>query len=251
MVNGLNMYYEIHGSGYPLVLIHGGGSSIYTTFGKVLPILAQHHRVIAVDLQAHGHTADIDRATSFEHDADDVAALVKHLGIDKADFIGFSNGGSTTLQIAIRHADIVNKIVVIAGLYKKTGVYQWFWDFMANATFADMPQQLKDAYLEINPDPAALRTMHDRDLVRMQTFSDMNEDDIKNIKVKAALIINGDKDVTTNEHALEMSQQIANAQLAIFPGTHGACIGEITTLKPGDSNVYPAIQIIEEFLAAN
>src|SRR5437763_11512348 len=86
-VNGLKMYYEVHGSGRPLVLIHGGGSTIESTYGRVLPEFAKAHRVIAVELQAHGHTPDIDRPLSFEQDADDVAALLKQLKIDKADIM--------------------------------------------------------------------------------------------------------------------------------------------------------------------
>src|SRR6186997_3462838 len=105
-VNGLNMYYEIHGTGTPLVLIHGGGSTIQTTFGRVLHSFAKTHKVIAVEMQAHGHTADIDRPLSFEQDADDVAELLKQLNIDKADIFGFSNGASTTLEIAIRHSEL-------------------------------------------------------------------------------------------------------------------------------------------------
>src|SRR5436190_12043234 len=126
-VNGLKMYYEIHGKGFPLVLIHGGGSTIETTFGRVLPLLAKTHQVIAVELQAHGHTADIDRPLSFEQDADDVAELLKQLNIKKADIFGFSNGASTTLQIAIRHPALVNKIVVASTFYKKDGAQPWFW----------------------------------------------------------------------------------------------------------------------------
>lgn len=87
-VNGLKMYYEIHGTGFPLVLIHGGGSTIQTTFGRILPELAKKYQVIAVEMQAHGHTADIDRPLSFKNDADDVAALLKQLNIDKANILG-------------------------------------------------------------------------------------------------------------------------------------------------------------------
>ncbi len=89
IVNGLKMYYEIHGTGTPLVLIHGGGSTIQTTFGKVLPSFAKSHKVIAVEMQAHGHTKDIDRPLSFAGDADDIAALLKQLKIDKSGHFRF------------------------------------------------------------------------------------------------------------------------------------------------------------------
>lgn len=112
LVNGLNMYYEIHGTGKPLVLIHGGGSTIYTSFGRVIKEFAKSHRVIAVEMQAHGHTADIDRPLRFEQDADDIAALLQELKINKASIFGFSNGASTTLQFAIRHPEMTDKIIV-------------------------------------------------------------------------------------------------------------------------------------------
>ena len=126
-VNGLKMYYEIHGTGSPLVLIHGGGSTIQTSFGRVLHSFAKTHKVITVELQAHGRTADRDRPLSFEQDADDVATLLKYLSIDKADIFGFSNGASTTLQLAIRDPQQVNKIIVASTFYKKDGAQPWFW----------------------------------------------------------------------------------------------------------------------------
>src|ERR1700743_3819883 len=113
--NGLNMYYEIHGSGdMPLVLIHGGGSTIETTFSNLLPIFSSFTKVIAVELQAHGRTNDRDAPESFDQDADDVAGLLKYLNITKANILGFSNGGSTALKIAIRHPELVNKLVAIS-----------------------------------------------------------------------------------------------------------------------------------------
>src|SRR5512144_1257755 len=136
-VNGLKMYYEIHGSGIPLVLLHGGGSTIQSTFGRILPRLAEKHMVIAVELQAHGHTPDIDRPLSFEQDADDVAELLKQLHISKVDIFGFSNGASTTLELAIRHPEHVNKIVVASTMFKKKGSYPWFWDMIKHATFEE------------------------------------------------------------------------------------------------------------------
>ncbi|HNR56541.1 MAG TPA: alpha/beta hydrolase, partial [Flavobacteriales bacterium] len=100
VVNGLRLYYELHGAGDPLVLLHGGGSTITTTFGSILPDLARHHRVIAVELQAHGHTADRDMPLSFQQDADDVAELMRVLNVDSADIFGFSNGATTAMYLA-------------------------------------------------------------------------------------------------------------------------------------------------------
>jgi pimeloyl-ACP methyl ester carboxylesterase len=245
-VNGLKMYYEIHGKGFPLVLIHGGGSTIGTTFGRILPTLAKTHQVIAVEMQAHGHTPDIDRPLSFEQDADDVAALLKHLNISKADIFGFSNGASTTLQIAIRHPEVVHKIVVASTMYKKAGSYAWFWEMMQKATFEGMPQPYKDAYLQINPDKDALYRMYQRDVVRMQTFKDIKEEEIKGIQAPALIIV-GNNDVASPEHAVEMYRQMQKAKLLIVPGGHGDYIGELATLKP-DNNEYPVVPMIEDFL---
>jgi pimeloyl-ACP methyl ester carboxylesterase len=247
-VNGLKMYYEVHGDGFPLVLIHGGGSTIGTTFGRILPTLAKAHKVIAVELQAHGHTADIDRPLSFEQDADDVAELLRQLKVEKADIFGFSNGASTTLQIAIRHPAVVRKIIVASTMYDKAGAFPGFWGMMAKATFEGMPQQLKDAYLAINPSKEALHRMYERDVARMQSFRDIKVADIKSIKAPA-LIIAGDHDVLTPEHAVEMYRQIPHAQLAIFPGGHGDYMGEITTVKLGQKS-YPAVAVVEAFLGA-
>jgi pimeloyl-ACP methyl ester carboxylesterase len=246
LVNGLNMYYEIHGDGYPLVLIHGGGSTIGTTFGRILPALAKTHKVIAVEMQAHGHTADIDRPLSFEQDADDIAELLQQLGIAKADIFGFSNGASTTLQVAIRHRQLVRKIVVASTFYNKEGAFTGFWDMMANANFEGMPQPYKEAFLQINPDKDALYRMYERDVARMQHFKEINEEDIKAIAVPA-LIIAGDKDVVTVEHAVKMYRMMQHAELAIFPGGHGDYMGELFTLKPGQTE-YVALPVIEAFL---
>jgi pimeloyl-ACP methyl ester carboxylesterase len=245
-VDGLRMYYEIHGSGFPLVLIHGGGSTIGTSFGRILPVLAGTHRVIAVELQAHGHTADIDRPLSFEHDADDVAALLGQLGINKADVFGFSNGASTTLEMAIRHPDLINSIVVASTFYNKDGAYPWLWDSMRHARFDDMPQAYKDAYLEINPDSHALHTMFERDVARMRAFPEIRDEDLQAIEAPA-LIIAGDNDVVRPEHAVEMFRMMQHASLAIFPGGHGDYMGEITTVKPG-TREYPVLPIVEAFL---
>lgn len=226
-VNGLKMYYEIHGSGQPLVLIHGGGSTILSTFGRILPELAKKHRVIAVELQAHGHTPDIDRPLSFEQDADDVAALLKRLHVEKADIMGFSNGGTTALQIAIRHPDVANKLVLASATYKRAGLPPGFFEGFQHASLEKtMPQPLKDAYLKANPDPKGLQAMFDRDVARTIAFKDISDADIKAIQAPA-LVINGDADAVLPEHALALSRALPHAQLAILPGRHGEYIGEI------------------------
>lgn len=246
-VNGIKMYYEIYGQGDPLVLIHGGGSTIGTTFGRVIPMFAKHRKVIAVEMQAHGRTGDRNKDLSFEQDADDVAALLKNLKIEQADFFGFSNGGTTTVQIAIRHPEIVNKIVLGSGLCKRNGVPLQFWDFMKQAKLTSMPQQLKDAYLNVSPNPDGLKIMHDKDAKRMVHFKDIPDSLIKAIK-KPALIIIADKDIITPEHAIEMHRQIAGSELAIIPGVHGAYIGEVTTLGASSKAAGFVIPMIEAFL---
>jgi pimeloyl-ACP methyl ester carboxylesterase len=120
-VNGINLYYEIHGSGRPLVLLHGGlGSG--EMFGPVLPALAERHQVIAVDLQGHGRTADIDRPIDLRHMADDVAALIDHLGLDRPDVVGFSLGGGVALQTAVRHPERVRRLVCASAYLRADAV---------------------------------------------------------------------------------------------------------------------------------
>jgi pimeloyl-ACP methyl ester carboxylesterase len=246
-VNGIKLYYEIHGQGKPLVLIHGGGSTIQTTFGNVLPLLAKKFTIIAVELQAHGHTSDRNAPETFQQDADDVAALLKQLNISKASFFGFSNGGSTSLQIAIRHPEIVDKIVVASGAYQREGFIPGFFESMQHGSLANMPKPLQDAFLKINPDTNALLNMHNKDRDRMIAFPDWSDDDLRSIKAPA-LIINGDKDVITNEHALKMSKLMPNAELIILPGVHGAYLGEICTAVPGSKLPGITVEMVDEFL---
>lgn len=251
-VNGLKMYYEIHGTdnGKPLlVLIHGGGSTITTTFGRVLPLFAQQRQVIAVELQGHGHTADIDRLETFEQDADDIAALLKELNITQADFFGFSNGGSTALQIGIRHPRIVRTLVVASAIFKRDGMPPQFWEWMKNASLENMPVKLKEAYLAVAPNPKDLIKMHDNDAKRMVEFKDWRAEDIQSIR-SPTLIINGDADVVRPEHAMEMFRLLPNAKLAILPGGHGEYIGEILAAKDGSKLPELTVAFIEEFLDA-
>jgi pimeloyl-ACP methyl ester carboxylesterase len=246
-VNGIKMYYEIHGSGQPMVLIHGGGSTINTTFDNLLPLLAKTHQVIAVELQAHGRTSDRNTPESFEQDADDVAELLKQLNIRNANILGFSNGGNTTMQIAIRHPEKVRRLIIASAMYKRSGVPAGFWEGMKNAQFNDMPKVYKDAFLTVNNNPAALLNMFNRDVERMQGFKDWKEELIRSIKVPA-LVVAGDQDVATVEHTVELYRLLPKGRLAILPGTHGSFMGEAMTADQNSKVPELFAAMVEEFL---
>jgi pimeloyl-ACP methyl ester carboxylesterase len=244
-VNGLNLYYELHGSGKPLLLLHGGGSTIESSFGRILPQLARTHLVIAIELQAHGHTPDIDRPLSFEQDADDVATLLDQLSVGKADVLGFSNGGTTALQIAIRHPGLVNKLVLAAAIYRRDGMQPGFFDGFAGATLEMMPEALQQAYLKANPDPKGLRRMFERDVARMKDFKDIPDADIRGISAPA-LVINGDAEVVRTEHALALSRLLPHARLLILPADHGEYFGAAEA--PQSHLPAPVASMIDAFL---
>jgi pimeloyl-ACP methyl ester carboxylesterase len=250
-VNGLSMYYEIHGNapGVPLVLLHGGGSSIEVTYGAILPFFARHRGVIAVDEQGHGRTTDRDGPIRFDTSADDVAALLGVLKVPRADVMGFSNGASVALRLAIRHPTLVRRLVFASSITKKRGASPQFWQFMQKATFSDMPQPLKDAFLRLNPDPAKLRVMHDKDLERMQNFVDTTDDEVRSVKAPT-LVLLGEHDVPTVEHGLELTRLFPRVELIVLPGGHGEYLGELIFGKPGSP--YPELSagLIEAFLDA-
>jgi pimeloyl-ACP methyl ester carboxylesterase len=265
-VNGLKMYYEVHGAGRPLILLHGGGSTIETTFGKVLPALAKTRQIIAFEQQGHGRTADVaDRPFSFEQSADDTAALLEHLKVDKADLFGFSNGGNIALQVAIRHPGKVRKLVVASAMFKRDGLYPEVWEFMKRATLENMPKELQEAYRKVAPHPEQLQAFHDKCVKRMLDFKDWRPEDLRSIEAPTLLMI-GDADSVRPEHAVEMFRLLPHAKLAVFPGGHGAYIGEVTGARRESSQVrfgdagtstkkasrVPelAVALVEEFLEA-
>lgn len=246
-VNGIKLYYEIHGEGQPLVLLHGGGSTLFTSFGKMIPLLAKDRQVIAVELQAHGRSTDRPAPESFEQDADDVAGLLKALNIGKTDIMGFSNGGSTSLQVAIRHPECVNRIVAVSAIYKRSGMPEGFFDFMQKGTISDMPQVYKDAFLSVTPDQEKLQNMFSKDRQRMLDFKDWSDDVMKTIKAPVLVVV-GDRDVVSVEHALAMTRLLPNARLAVLPGGHGDFIGEAMSPDPQSKTPALVANMIEEFL---
>jgi pimeloyl-ACP methyl ester carboxylesterase len=230
-VNGLQMYYEIHGTGYPLVLLHGAFSAIGTSFGALLPELARTRQVIALELQAHGRTADIDRPLSLEQMADDVAAALGYLGIEKADVFGYSMGAGVALHVVIRHPDMVRKLVLTSVTYNLSGVHAGLMDGLADMT-PDMMfgSPWHEEYIRIAPHPERFATLFAKKTQMDRGIRDFPEETIRAIKAPTLLII-GDSDLVRPEHAVEMFRLLGggvfgdtpaglpNSQLAILPGT--------------------------------
>ena len=246
-VNGINMYYEIHGQGKPLVLIHGGGSTIETSFGNIIPLLSKSRQIIAMELQAHGHTGDRVSGLSFEQDADDVAKLLENLQIKKADFLGFSNGGQTAIEIALRHASIVGKIIFASIFYNRKAVVPQFWEGFDLVTLDMMPKALRDSYLKANNSEKELLNMFNRDVQRMKNFKGWTAEQMKSISAKA-MVINANNDVGSVEHAVEMHRLIPNSELVILPGGHGTYLGAIESLPNGVWTMKYVADLIMEFL---
>jgi pimeloyl-ACP methyl ester carboxylesterase len=236
-VNGLDMYYEIHGAGQPLVLLHGAFSAIGTSFGNVLPELAKTRRVIAFEMQAHGRTADIDRPLSMEQMADDTAAALQQLGIENADFFGFSMGAGIALQVAIRHPEMVRKLVLASVTYKLDGVHPGLMEGLAEMK----PEMMfgspwHEEYMRIAPRPEDFATLFTKKAQMDREVWDLPAEAIEAIKSPTLLII-GDSDIVRPEHAVEMFRLLGggvvgdlaglpNAQLAILPGTTHATLVE-------------------------
>jgi pimeloyl-ACP methyl ester carboxylesterase len=223
VIRGLRLYYEVAGpeGGIPLVLLHGGGSMIETDWRTLRPLFAEQRRVIALDEQNHGRSDHRPGPERFVDSADDVAALLTHLGVEKADVMGFSNGATTALQVAIRHPARVRKLVFASGLTKRAGLPDALWQFIEQGS---MPQQLKDDFLSVTPDPALLQDMHDKDSERMRSFEDIPDAALAAVQ-QPALVIGGDRDAPTVEHLTAVSRTLPNARLMLFPTGHGEYLG--------------------------
>jgi len=153
-VNGLKMYYEDDGHGRPLVMLHGGLCTIELCLGKLRAELATGRRIIAPELQGHGHTADIDRAMTMEQLTEDVAALLRRLDVRDADFFGFSIGGGIALRLAAKYPELVHKVVVFGAQIDKDGLVPGTAEFLESAKAADFPPEFREAYAKVAPDPA-------------------------------------------------------------------------------------------------
>jgi len=236
-VNDLEMYYEIHGTGEPLVLLHGAFSAIDTSFGNVLPELTKGRQVIALEMQAHGRTADIDRPLSMEQMAEDTVSALEQLGVENADFFGFSMGAGIALQVAIRHPEVVRKLVLASVTYKESGVHSGLMEGLAEMK----PEMMHgspwhEEYTRIAPHPKDFATLFAKKTQMDREIQDLPAEAIEALDAPTLLII-GDSDIVRPEHAVEMFRLLGggvmgdlaglpNSQLAILPGTTHATLPE-------------------------
>ena len=230
-VNGLKMYYEVYGSGQPLVLVHGAFSGIGTSFEKLLPGLAQNRQVIAFELQAHGRTADIDRPLTLEGLADDVAAALWQMGIRQVDLLGYSMGASVVLHAALRHPELVRKLVLVSVTYNLGGVHPGLMEGLGEMTPSMMyGSPWHEEYMLIAPHPENFDNLFAKKTQMDRQTKDIPAEAIRAIQAPTLLML-GDSDLVRPEHAVEMFRLLGGgvfgdtpaglpkSQLAILPGT--------------------------------
>lgn len=228
-IDGLEMYYALHGEGAPLVLLHGA----YMTIEQMEPLLsglATTRQVIAVEQQGHGRTADVDRPITYEQMADDTAALVRRLGHDAADVLGYSMGGGVALQMAIRHPEVVRRLVVASATFASDGMPAEalaMFPSISPEMFAGSP--IEEAYKNTAPDPDAFPTLVAKLKELDTTPFAWPEEAVAGIRAPT-LIVLGDSDGVRLEHAVELFKLrgggvmgdlsgLPESQLAVLPGT--------------------------------
>jgi pimeloyl-ACP methyl ester carboxylesterase len=220
-IHGLRMYYEDHGAGQPLLLLHGGLTTIETSVGPLIPRFSTARRVIAPEQQAHGHTPDIDRPLSFEQMADDTAALLRQLAVERADVFGYSAGGNVALGLAIRHPALVRTLAVASTHFDTDGMDPQVLDGLKHAKAEAMPTFLRDAYMRVAPRPDDWPRLVDKVAAQVRAYRGWSREDLRDIRAPALVMV-GDRDIIQLEHALELFRLIPTCRLAVLPGTdHG------------------------------
>ena len=200
-VNGIHLYYETHGQGRPLILLHGGlGSG--EMFGPLLPALAAGHRVIAVDLQGHGRTADIDRPISPQLMAGDIEALIGHLGLDRPDLMGYSLGGGVAFHTAIQHPELIRRLILVSTNVRRS------------ATYADMLGQQGQL------SAASAEFMKDTPMYQLYQQVAPRPEDFPRLLDKMGQSMANDFDLTDQVRGLKVPTMFACADADMFPPSH-------------------------------
>lgn len=232
-VNGLKIYYETYGEGSPIVLLHGAFMTIGMNWQELLPLLSQHRRVIALEMQGHGHTADIDRPFGIDAFASDVAGVLQYLHIPKATILGYSMGGTVAIQFSIRYPAMVDKLIVISSVYKKTGwlpAVQNAFDHFDPSFFDQTP--LMPAYKAVAPDTAHWHAFVKKMIVFDKTSFDLGENNIRALKMPVLLLM-GDNDGTDPVETAKFYQLLGggvSADMMPMPASRWAVL-------PGKSHV--------------
>jgi pimeloyl-ACP methyl ester carboxylesterase len=246
----MQMYYEVSGAGDPLVVLHGAYMNI-PAMGAIIPMLAENHRVYALEFQGHGRTTDIDRPITYPNLADDVAAFMDAVGLERADVFGDSMGAAAGLQLAIRHPEKVNRLVAASVAYDVEGWQPAFREFIPHLTvemFLDMP--FAEEFRRLAADPDGFPALVEK-LIRLEHEPMAWEAEVRALETPV-LIITGDADVVTLEHSValfrllgggvmgDMGQPLPESRLAVMPATsHTAVITQPELL----------VAFIEPFLA--
>jgi pimeloyl-ACP methyl ester carboxylesterase len=244
-INGLRMYYEVHGSGEPVVLLHGAFMTITNNWAGWIDELAKTRKVIAVELQGHGRTADISRELSNQNHADDVAALLKYLKISRADLIGYSMGGGVAMQVAVRHPDQVRRVVVISSTFRRDAMPQEARDAISGLTaeaFTGSPIEVE--YKRLSPTPDRCPEF----VKRLAAAFSKGTDDLSADQLQATtapmFFIHGDADGIRLQHVAEMFRSKGGeihgdmrprsaSRLAILPNTtHVTLMERISIIVP-------------------
>ena len=229
-VNGLKMYYEIHGKGDPVVLLHGSFMTITNNWTDMIAQLSKSRQVIAVEMQGHGRTADINRDFSYENLADDIAAMLDYLKIKQADLLGYSMGGGVAMQVAIRQPEKVRKVVSISAFFRHDGLVKEALDAFPQLTadtFKGSP--IETEYKKLSPTPDAFPNFVKRVTAMALKPYDFGADKLKATKAPF-LFIHGDADGVRLDHIAEMfrlkGDEIhgdlrprSESRLAILPNT--------------------------------
>ena len=240
-VNGMQMYYEVSGEGDPLIVLHGAYMNI-PTMGAIIPKLAETHKVYALEFQGHGRTTDIDRPITYPNLADDVAAFMDAVGVEKADIFGYSMGSAAGLRLAIDHPEKVDQLVAASVAYDVSGWQPAFVEFipqMAPEMFVGTP--MEDEWKKLAPNPEGFRALVEK-LIALEKEPMAWETDVKALKTPV-LIIAGDADVSTLEHNValfrllggggmgDMGAPLPASRLAVLPATsHTAVINQTDLL---------------------
>ena len=235
-VNGLRMYYEVHGRGRPLVLLHGALTTIDGTFGNVVRALASTRQVIAIEQQAHGRTADIPRPLSYEQMADDSAELLRQLGISQADFFGYTMGAATALHIAVRHPDVVNKLALVSAGFESEVFSQLKLEYMRKFDPLDpeVKREQREDFQRVGASLEQWVAAVNRATQTLESYRGVGRQELQAIRAQT-LVVNSEQGLERRARIDELSRLLPRATQRVIPGDdfHPSIIGRSASLIPG------------------